>query len=200
MELNRLELWSMNNPIRRWLQKQVEFRLFNKLLVTRQIDPAGKRVLDLACGSGYSLKLISEGFKPSYLAGFDIMSRQIHLARNRFAKYGSLFQGDLTKLGIKNEWFDLVIGFGILHHLEDLNMAISEISRITKPWGYLLIEEPNAYASEFFRKFIRFNIPKAGAFSFDDLNRRMENKGFVLLDSKTILLPCFKACLFQKQL
>lgn len=65
---------------------------------------------------------------------------------------------DAHKLGFPDEYFDLVFGSAILHHL-DFSIAMPEISRILKPDGLIIFAEPldiNPFA-----KFIRYLTPKA---------------------------------------
>ena len=48
-----------------------------------------------------------------------------------------------TRLDFPDATFDLVIGYGILHHL-DADVALSEIRRVLKPGGRVLLQEPLA--------------------------------------------------------
>lgn len=50
---------------------------------------------------------------------------------------------DAHDLKFDDESFDLIIGFGILHHLE-AELALSEIHRVLKPGGRVLLQEPLA--------------------------------------------------------
>jgi len=54
MRLGVIEFLAMNNPIRRWIQKHVEFNIFKKHLNNRCIDLEGGVIMDAGCGSGYS--------------------------------------------------------------------------------------------------------------------------------------------------
>ena len=71
----------MNNPIRRSVQKRVEFRLFNKFLEKHGIDLTGGVILDVGCGSGYGTELIRSRYNPKELVAFDLMPEQIEIAR-----------------------------------------------------------------------------------------------------------------------
>lgn len=53
----------------------------------------------------------------------------------------------VEQLGFKKEVFDVVIGSGILHHL-NIELALLEIHRILKPHGYFIFFEPNLYFVE----------------------------------------------------
>jgi 2-polyprenyl-3-methyl-5-hydroxy-6-metoxy-1,4-benzoquinol methylase len=77
MRLGRTEFLAMNNPVRQWLQKHVEFTVFRKHLERRGIASHGKAILDAGCGSGYSSELILEAFKPSRLVAFGLMPEQM---------------------------------------------------------------------------------------------------------------------------
>jgi len=45
-------------------------------------------------------------------------------------------------INFKNDTFDLVICFGVLHHIPNVSYVISELNRVTKRDGFLLIKEP----------------------------------------------------------
>lgn len=74
----------MNNPMRRWLQKNVEFTTFKEFLDKHNISLEGKIVLDAGCGSGYSTNLIQQ-FLPAELVGFDLMPMQIEKAKQKYS-------------------------------------------------------------------------------------------------------------------
>ncbi|MFQ6083608.1 MAG: class I SAM-dependent methyltransferase [Candidatus Aminicenantia bacterium] len=48
---------------------------------------------------------------------------------------------DATDLPFSENSFDAVFAFGILHHIENWQKAISEIYRVLKPGGYFSFEE-----------------------------------------------------------
>jgi len=52
MRLGKLEFLAMNNPLRRWVQKHVEFRIFKNQLQKRDIHLEDGVIMDAGCGSG----------------------------------------------------------------------------------------------------------------------------------------------------
>lgn len=46
------------------------------------------------------------------------------------------------KINFDNETFDLIICFGVLHHIPNISYVISELVRVTKINGFILLKEP----------------------------------------------------------
>ena len=141
MCLGKTEFLLMNNPFRRLIQKQIEFRVFKNFLKKQNINLLGKVIIDAGCGSGYSSKLIMDAFNPSDLIAFDIMPEQIAIAQKRYRDIHFMV-GDLTQIQIPNNMADAVFVFGILHHIPDWKKALKNISGFLTQSGICLVEEP----------------------------------------------------------
>lgn len=141
MRLGKAEFYAMNNPIRRFIQKYGEFRVFKNSLKMHKINLSGKVIIDAGCGSGYSSKLISDEFSPLKLIAFDIMPEQVAIAQKRY-KDINFSTGDLTKIKIPESTADAVFVFGILHHIPEWRKAIRNISGFLKKSGVFLVDEP----------------------------------------------------------
>lgn len=102
-----------------------------------------KVVLDIACGSGYGSKILSE--KAKKVIGVDISEESINFAKQNFdSKKIKFFVGDVTNLNfIKNNSIDIVISFETIEHLEDYRRFLEEIKRILKKGGTAIISTPN---------------------------------------------------------
>ncbi|MCX7890840.1 MAG: class I SAM-dependent methyltransferase [Burkholderiales bacterium] len=100
-----------------FFQRAVGISAVREYLVEQYIRPApGARVLDFACGTGNMLPFLPEvdylgvDTNPDYVA----RATKKHFGRGRFA-----CQSVLDPLPAGAGPFDIIIGFGILHHLPD---------------------------------------------------------------------------------
>ncbi len=144
-------------------------------------DCSQKVVLDYGCGKGIdSLKLLKSG---AIVYGIDIaenyIDETIKLTKsNGFSDNSFRFQVmDAHKLEFEENKFDLVIGNGILHHLDKM-VAIDAIYKVLKPGGRLVFKEP--LADNPLLKIFRFLTPKARTvdeepFSRKDLNQIIDH-------------------------
>ena len=100
-------------------------------------------VLDYGCGTGGSIKKVSE-FDPKKITGIDISEVSIEKAKsslNNLNVDSELLVENCEKTKFEDNKFDIVYGRGILHHLQT-SLCINEIFRLLKPGGKMLFIEP----------------------------------------------------------
>jgi ubiquinone/menaquinone biosynthesis C-methylase UbiE len=96
----------------------------------KDLFPTQKTGLSLNCGCGNGGQ--NDTFGPSI--GMDISIENIR----RLKKAGG--QGivaDMEFLPFRDDTFDIVYGFGILHHLSNIKRGVAEASRVLKKGGYI---------------------------------------------------------------
>lgn len=140
-------------------------------------DVKGLRVLDFGCGRGErSLLMLAHGAR---VDGIDISPVYISEAEEQALAAGhdparfSFVAGDAHATPYDDGTFDLVIGEGILHHL-DLDLAMSEIHRVLKPGGRAVFREPlldNPLLKGFRLLTPRVRTEDERPFSADDLKK-----------------------------
>lgn len=141
MLLNRAEFMLMNNPLREWLQRHVEAP---KLLGMGGAVTVGGVVLEVGCGNGAGLEIIQEMLGAARVEGIDLDGRMIALARERWAGRGEqvrLREASVTRIPAEAHTYDVVVGFGVLHHVPDWRAGVREIHRVLRPGGRFYAEE-----------------------------------------------------------
>ena len=96
----------------------------------------GLSVLDIGPGRGQE----SHGFVKSdaNVVALDYAMQGALLTQARAKVFNiplTVLQGDATQLPIRDEYFDLVFSYGVLHHIPDISKSIEEVSRVTKTGG-----------------------------------------------------------------
>src|SRR5436190_14289535 len=136
MKLSDIEFRAMDSWWRRWGQEYFEIPLFGRM----GLDIRNKDLLEIGCGNGYGAYLIHQRAPRSYI-GLDVMEEQIEKARKRYPYINFLIQDatDLSQFGEASQ--DVVIIFGVLHHIPEWRKVIGEVQRVLKPGGSFFIEE-----------------------------------------------------------
>lgn len=108
--------------------------------LTVQMDPQGKKLLDIGTGKGYLLETAKEiGFD---CWGVEISEYAAKVAEKKFP--GKIFNGVLEKAGFANSSFDVVAMTDVFEHIADPLSFFAELRRIVKHDGIVLIATPNA--------------------------------------------------------
>lgn len=115
------------------------------------------RVLDVGCGFGEKSVLVAKN--KGNVVGIDIANNYIeaskeHANKNDVDQMCDFYVMDVHDMDFEDNYFDLVVGRGIIHHL-DLEVSLTEIKRVLKVGGEAVFFEPlNANPLlKIFRKF-----------------------------------------------
>src|SRR5262245_40114959 len=102
----------------------------------------GKKVLDVASGSGYGAALLSQA--ASRVWALELDRQSVLYARRTWERSNLIFvQGDVTSLPFASASFGLVVALEILEHVQDSSGLVREIARVVHPSGVALISTPD---------------------------------------------------------
>jgi len=167
--------WSLySNKIRLWdtdVNEWEENMLKQSLMIKNTSELKGKWILDAGCGPGVISSKLSKYCTGGGLVGVD-MSSAVKFANSHFSSSLRIarmnenlhfVQADIQHLPFKNGVFDMVYSAGVLHHIDDTEMAFKSLLRCLKKRGKISIWVYNEDTSikvkileVHFRKFLTF--------------------------------------------
>jgi len=119
----------------------IDPRIYHVQLILEYFgDLNGKRVLDVGCGKGRFARVLAERYPQASIIGFDLaeaMLRHVPVAMSTCA-------GSMTALPFPTGAFDCVYATESLEHAVEIDVAIAEICRVTRPGGRIVIIDKNA--------------------------------------------------------
>ncbi len=96
-------------------------------------------ILDIGCGNGPTLKVLSKEFPSALLYGYEIESTNEDELK-RIRNFQNLYTGDISNIKQK---FDLIILFHSLEHVPWPKEFLKEIQNLVSNNGKILIQVPN---------------------------------------------------------
>jgi demethylmenaquinone methyltransferase/2-methoxy-6-polyprenyl-1,4-benzoquinol methylase len=110
----------------------------------KRVDP--KSVLDVATGTGDMAILASKLLNAEKIIGIDISEGMLEIGKKKIERLGlqqriELLKGDSETIIFNSNSFDAVtVAFGV-RNFQDLELGLSEIKRVLRPGGKLIVLE-----------------------------------------------------------
>ncbi len=151
-----------------------------------------KRVADVGCGSGYGCEILKRS-RAALVCGSDISRRSVRFAKSRYSDFAEFVVQEITDMKkYPDDFFDITISNEVLEHIKEYGMekkAISELKRITRNEGLLIIGTPNR------------EIFGEHGFSFDEINTLFHKNFLQFCIFENALVPLGNAkLLWEKRL
>jgi ubiquinone/menaquinone biosynthesis C-methylase UbiE len=186
MKLSDVEFRAMNSWPRRLGQRLFELPLFQWL----GMDVQGKDVLEIGCGNGYGASLLNK-IRPKSYIGIDVMEEQIALARRDYPQVEFLLQDAADLSQIADASRDVVVIFGVLHHIPAWRNVLDEIKRVLRSDGRLFLEEPRGLDIKLFDFFFRWGHPDSD-FGLKTMEAHLDALGLKFQKQWTPLLTMYR--------
>jgi len=180
MKVNWPERFWVNSPARGLVQV-LETWYFRRI----RPMPRGGSCLEIGCGSGYGARLVCRNFLPERVDALDIDPDMIGLALKKspdpVLERTLFLLADAQHLPYGTGSFDAVFNYGIVHHLEQWDLGLKEISRVLKEKGGFYFEEiyPPLYANPIFRRLL--DHPRRDRFHGREFHDSLREAGLIIL-------------------
>ena len=143
--------------LNRFLSAGIDVR-WRKKAISQLMDIQPKKILDVATGTADMALLEIKLLNPESITGIDISEKMLEIGRQKIDKQGlgekiTLQNGDSETINFPDNSFDAVtVAFGV-RNFENLEKGLSEIRRVLKPGGKLVVLEFSKPKKSGFRVF-----------------------------------------------
>lgn len=144
-ELKTLADKTVRNKAERWLDGYIEEvthqeHLARYLFATQYTE--GKRVLDIACGSGYGSFILATQGKAQHVDGVDLDADAVRYGNHRYNHPNISRYADNAVIYNSDLKYDVIISFETVEHIQDYEHLLLNYRRLLSPEGVLLISTP----------------------------------------------------------
>ncbi len=142
------------------------------------VENSVNMILDYGCGNGRWLPFFASLYPNARFFGTDPSTVALEQAKGRapFCKFRHLAKESAP---FDNALFDLLFSYHVLEHVQDLDLAVADMARVTKPGGHMLVIFPCGNKDSFEQKLAQVAIKgreysdaRDGCFYFEDPSHR----------------------------
>jgi ubiquinone/menaquinone biosynthesis C-methylase UbiE len=113
----------------------------SQLVPTFNLKP-GQRVLDVGTGTGILIPFLLKAVGPTgHVTAIDYAEKMVEVCKSKYPHLTNfnVEVQQVEKLDFPSESFDAITCFGLFPHLENREAALSQLNRVLKPGGNLII-------------------------------------------------------------
>lgn len=119
-----------------------QYTLSRKFKLIKQLS-AGEKILDIGCATGEFLNYMKiHGWQTTGI------EPDPSVRENAIRNYGLEVYDEAGIQNLKDESFDVITMWHVLEHVSDLNGRMTELNRLLKPDGFILIAVPNQNSAD----------------------------------------------------
>lgn len=130
----------------------------------------GKDVLEIGCGTGLVLGKVAP--HASSAVGVDLSPGMITRAKERGLE---VLRASATALPFADASFDVVYSFKVLAHVPEIDVALAEAARVTRPGGVMLLEFYNRQSLRYVARWLAGARRIGAAHREDDVSTRWDS-------------------------
>lgn len=172
-----------------WYHKQMYYDHIDRYNFAKKYVQ-GKKVLDVACGTGYGCVMLAEAGASS-VVGIDNSKDTISYAKSRYSHKKVTYKvGDATQLKVRGDSFDTVVSFETLEHVRHYRKYLKEVVRVLKKDGEFIVSTPNKILAT--EEANPFHLKEFELKEFRKLMSSYFTEGVVLYGQKPIHLKYIK--------
>jgi len=194
MKLGKMEKRAMIS------QKHAKHGIEHVERLLRYVNLKGNQnYLEVGCGNGHVSKHLARKYHLKVI-GTDVDPEMIQFAKEDIDDIPHIrfLEMNATKMHFKDNEFDIVLSFGIMHHIGDWEEALEEISRVLKPQGFFIFGDL-AY-SRFTTRIFKPIAKNYGVYTIDDLIHCLKRNNFEIIhreEPKRVIMKYY-SLVFQK--
>lgn len=133
--------------VKNYIKNVISFKHDRYHVIISLVPQNHGRILDYGCGWGhYAIAIRDRG---NSVDAIDLSENQIEICKLVWGVQNKITFSDRKIMSYKDETFDMVVSNQVIEHVHNVGNYLSEINRVLKPNGKLIVSLPNVMTPRF---------------------------------------------------